>query len=91
MNHVVPIPSRCTTYATALLVLTGTILICNSGFTQVITGTITGAVGPGRAAATLSKTAFPGAAIPTGGRTALGNFGAGFFARRRSANLPPPR
>ncbi|MGO9601349.1 MAG: hypothetical protein ACLP7Q_25495 [Isosphaeraceae bacterium] len=56
-----------------------------------ITGTITGAVGHGRDAATYSKTAYPGAAYPTGGRTALGNYGAGFFARRRSANLPPPR
>jgi hypothetical protein len=56
-----------------------------------ITGSITGAVGHGRDAATFSKTAFPGAAFPTGGRTALGNFGAGFFARRRSPGLPPPR
>lgn len=32
---------------------------------------------------------FAGRLYNTGGRTALGNFGAGFFARLRSRNLPP--
>ncbi len=54
-----------------------------------ITGTATAAVGHGRYAASYSKVRYPGLALDTGGRTALGNYGAGFFARRRSRNLPP--
>ncbi len=53
-----------------------------------ITGTSTAALGHGRYAASYSKATMPGAAINTGGRTALGNYGAGFFARRKSAGLP---
>jgi hypothetical protein len=56
-----------------------------------ITGQITGAVGHGRFAKTFARRAFPGSAFPTGGRTALGNYGAGFFALSKSAGLPPRR
>jgi hypothetical protein len=55
-----------------------------------ITGTITGAVGRAIYAKSNGR-AFPGAAYNTGGRTALGNYGAGFFARVTSGNLPPPK
>lgn len=54
-----------------------------------ITGTATLAVGHGRYAASSSKVRYPASAYNTGGRTALGNYGAGFFARIRSRNLPP--
>jgi hypothetical protein len=56
-----------------------------------ITGTITGATSPGIYAGVRSHRRFPGSAFNTNGRTALGNYGAGFFARRTSRNLPPPR
>jgi hypothetical protein len=56
-----------------------------------ITGTITGAVGYGIYAHSYSHLRFPGRAYATGGRTALGNYGAGFFAAQRSAKLPPRR
>jgi hypothetical protein len=53
-----------------------------------ITGTTSLAVGHGRYAAFFTKHHFSGSAFNTGGRTALGNFGAGFFARRIRGNLP---
>jgi hypothetical protein len=53
-----------------------------------ITGTSTLAVGHGIDAASYSKLRIPGSAYNTGGRTALGNYGAGFFARRIRGNLP---
>jgi hypothetical protein len=55
-----------------------------------ITGTITGATSPGIYAGARSHQRFPGGAYNTNGRTALGNYGAGFFARTRRGNLPPP-
>jgi len=55
-----------------------------------ITGEQTGAAGRGTGAGSSNPHRFAGGAFATGGRTALGNFGAGFFARRRSRNLPPP-
>jgi hypothetical protein len=54
-----------------------------------ITGTATAAIGHGRYAAFYSRLRLLGQAYDTGGRTALGNYGAGFFARVRSRNLPP--
>jgi hypothetical protein len=54
-----------------------------------ITGRSTLAMGHGRFAASYSKATIAGSAFDTGGRTALGNYGAGFFARRTSAKLPP--
>jgi len=54
-----------------------------------ITGTSTAALGHGRFAASYSQATIAGSASDTGGRTALGNYGAGFFARRTSAKLPP--
>jgi hypothetical protein len=56
----------------------------------VITGTLTGAAGHGFYAKNYSRHRLPGNAYPTGGRTALGNYGAGFFARTKSRKLPPP-
>jgi hypothetical protein len=54
-----------------------------------IGGTITGVVGRAIYAKSNSRHAFPGTAYNTGGRTALGNYGAGFYARVKSGNLPP--
>jgi hypothetical protein len=54
-----------------------------------INGTITGAVGHGIYAHSYARFRFPGHAYATGGRTALGNYGAGFFALQRTAGLPP--
>jgi hypothetical protein len=56
-----------------------------------ISGRTTLAVGHGRYAHFYTKLRFPGSAFDTGGRTALGNYGAGFFARRIRGNLPPRR
>ncbi len=56
-----------------------------------ITGTTTGATSSGIYAGKNARGRFPGGAFNTNGRTALGNFGAGVFARTRSKNLPPPR
>ncbi len=53
-----------------------------------ITGTSTAAVGHGVDAASYSKTTVAGSAYSTGGRTALGNYGAGVYARRVKGNLP---
>jgi len=53
-----------------------------------ITGTSTAALGHGRDAASYSKVTIAGSAYDTGGRTALGNYGAGFFARRIRGRLP---
>jgi hypothetical protein len=53
-----------------------------------ITGTSTAALGHGRDAASYSKVTIAGSAYDTGGRTALGNYGAGFFARRIKGKLP---
>ena len=53
-----------------------------------ITGTSTAALGHGIDAASYSKVTIAGSAYNTGGRTALGNFGAGFFARRIKGKLP---
>ena len=53
-----------------------------------ISGTATAALGHGLDAASSSKTTIPGQAYNTGGRTALGNYGAGFYARRVSRTLP---
>lgn len=54
-----------------------------------ISGRQTGAVGHATYASSYSKRAFAGRAYNTGGRTALGNYGAGFFARQKTGNLPP--
>jgi hypothetical protein len=54
-----------------------------------ITGNTTIAVGHGIFAASYAKHLPAGSAFATGGRTALGNFGAGFFARSVRGNLPP--
>jgi hypothetical protein len=53
-----------------------------------ITGTSTAGLGHGIDAASYSKVTIAGSAYNTGGRTALGNFGAGFFARRIKGKLP---
>ncbi len=53
-----------------------------------ITGTSTAAVGHGLDAASYSKVTIAGAAYSTGGRTALGNYGAGVYARRIKGKLP---
>jgi len=53
-----------------------------------ITGTSTAALGHGVDAASYSKVTIAGSAYDTGGRTALGNYGAGFFARRIKGKLP---
>ncbi|MGO8896877.1 MAG: hypothetical protein ACLQU5_00795 [Isosphaeraceae bacterium] len=53
-----------------------------------ITGTSTAALGHGIDAASCSKVTIAGSAYNTGGRTALGNYGAGFFARRIKGKLP---
>src|SRR5271157_798032 len=53
-----------------------------------ITGTSTAALGHGRDAASYSKVTLAGSAYNTGGRTALGNYGAGFFAKRIKGKLP---
>jgi len=53
-----------------------------------ITGTSTAALGHGIDAASYSKVTIAGSAYDTGGRTALGNYGAGFFARRIKGKLP---
>src|SRR5271157_4252693 len=53
-----------------------------------ITGTSTAALGHGIDAASYSKVTIAGSAYNTGGRTALGNYGAGFFARRIKGKLP---
>src|SRR5271157_5822353 len=53
-----------------------------------ITGTSTAALGHGRDAASYSKVTIPGSAYNTGGGTALGNYGAGFFAKRIKGKLP---
>ncbi len=53
-----------------------------------ITGTSTAALGHGVAAASYSKTIVAGAAYNNGLRTALGNYGAGVYARRVKGNLP---
>ncbi|MGD0042020.1 MAG: hypothetical protein ABSE84_16710, partial [Isosphaeraceae bacterium] len=53
-----------------------------------ITGTSTAALGHGVDAASYSKVTIAGSAYNTGGRTALGNYGAGFFARRIKGKLP---
>ena len=56
-----------------------------------ITGTSTAGLGHGVDAASYSKVTIAGSAYNTGGRTALGNYGAGFFARRIRGNLPPKK
>ena len=56
-----------------------------------ITGTSTVAVGHGTYAASYARRMPAGSAYNTGGRTALGNYGAGFYARRVSRGLPPGR
>jgi hypothetical protein len=56
-----------------------------------ITGQTTIAVGHGIYAASWAKRLPRGSAFNTGGRTALGNFGAGFYARTIKGNLPPGR
>ena len=53
-----------------------------------ITGTSTAALGHGIDAASYSKATIAGSAYNTDGRTALGNYGAGFFARRIKGKLP---
>ncbi|MGZ3470865.1 MAG: hypothetical protein ACXWO1_15050 [Isosphaeraceae bacterium] len=53
-----------------------------------ITGTSTAGLGHGIDAASYSKVTIAGSAYNTGGRTALGNYGAGFFARRKKGKLP---
>ncbi|MGA8348170.1 MAG: hypothetical protein WB773_10120, partial [Isosphaeraceae bacterium] len=53
-----------------------------------ITGTSTAGLGHGIDAASYSKVTIAGSAYNTGGRTALGNYGAGFFARRIKGKLP---
>ena len=53
-----------------------------------ISGTATAALGHGLDASSYSKSTIPGQAYNTGGRTALGNYGAGFYARRVSRTLP---
>jgi hypothetical protein len=53
-----------------------------------ITGTSTAALGHGVDAASYSKVTIAGSAYDTGGRTALGNYGAGFFAKRIKGKLP---
>ncbi len=53
-----------------------------------ITGTSKAALGHGIDAASYSKVTIAGSAYNTGGRTALGNYGAGFFARRIKGKLP---
>ena len=53
-----------------------------------ITGTSTAALGHGIDAASYSKVTIAGSAYNTGGRTALGNHGAGFFAKRIKGKLP---
>ncbi|MGC8640197.1 MAG: hypothetical protein ACP5XB_10020, partial [Isosphaeraceae bacterium] len=55
-----------------------------------ITGTSTAAVGHGIYAGSFGRLP-TGSAYNTGGRTALGNYGAGFYARRVSRGLPPGR
>ncbi|WP_165226733.1 hypothetical protein [Aquisphaera insulae] len=52
-----------------------------------ISGTTTIAVGHGIAAKTYAKRLAAGSAYATGGRTALGNYGAGYFARRLRGNI----
>jgi hypothetical protein len=54
-----------------------------------ITGEATTATSYGRLAGSAFRGLNPGAVYNTGGRTALGNFGAGFFARRKRGFLPP--
>jgi hypothetical protein len=54
-----------------------------------ITGTSTIAVGHGIYASSHAKHLPAGSAYNTGGRTALGNYGAGFYARKVSRGLPP--
>lgn len=56
-----------------------------------ITGVSTIAVGHGIFAKTYASRLPRGNAFHTGGRTALGNYGAGFYARRINGNLPPGR
>ena len=53
-----------------------------------ITGTSTVALGHGIDSASYAKRVASGAAYSTGGRTALGNYGAGFYARRVKGRLP---
>ena len=56
-----------------------------------ITGTSRAGLGHGIDAASYSKVTIAGSAYNTGGRTALGNYGAGFFARRIRGKLPPKK
>ena len=53
-----------------------------------ITGTSGAAVGHGIRAASYSRSILAGSAYNTGGRTALGNYGAGVFARQIRGKLP---
>ncbi len=53
-----------------------------------ISGTSRAAVGHGVDAGSYSKVTLAGAAYNTGGRTALGNYGAGVYARRIRGKLP---
>ncbi|QEH36342.1 hypothetical protein OJF2_49030 [Aquisphaera giovannonii] len=52
-----------------------------------ITGTTTQAVGYGVNAGSYARRIADGGAFATGGRTALGNFGAGYYARRVRGNI----
>jgi hypothetical protein len=54
-----------------------------------ITGTQTGATSAGIYAGKRARRVFPGGAFNTNGRTALGNYGAGYFAKTIRGNLPP--
>jgi hypothetical protein len=82
------------TFRPALDPTTGTYVYNNATGTAgpgAINGQLTGAVGHGRFAKSYAKHPFAGAAYNTGGRTALGNYGAGFFAKTKVGNLPPKK